>query len=104
MSTNEMLLLVVVILAIIVLASFLVFRRRARVKMKGPGGVSLDLDASNEQPAPRPGVEAEDIKSRHGGLVAEDDAGRGVKVKGVDVDKDVQLTNKPPKEDSNPKA
>ena len=93
-----MLLLVVVLLALVAIFAFTVFRKRAKVSMKGPAGTGLDIDASNESAAAAPGVSVKDAKSRSGGLVAEDATGRGAEVEKVRVEGDIKVTSAPPKE------
>ncbi len=94
--------IVIALFALIVVASFFVFRQRGKVKIKGPLGTGLELDASNDPPPSRPGIEAANIKSRKGGLVADDQTGHGVKTTDVDVEDDVLLSSSDPK--ANPPA
>ena len=95
---------VIAILALIVIAAFLVFRQRARVEIKGPLGTGLKLDASNDLPPLTPGVKVEAAKSRAGGLLAEDNTGRGADVKQVEVQDDILVSSTPPKKDPDPKV
>jgi hypothetical protein len=92
LSTTEAGVLVVGLLAVVVVVAFSLFRRRAKVKIIGPGGTSLDVDASND---PSPAIRADGVKSSSGGLVADDETGRGVDVKNIDVQNDVRLTSRP---------
>jgi hypothetical protein len=98
---NTTVAVVIALFALIVVAAFLVFRQRSKVGIKGPLGTGLELDASNQ---PAPGVEVEDAKSRAGGLVADDQTGRGAKVKGVEVQDDILVSSTPPHEQAGPKA
>jgi len=95
---------VIAIFALIIIASFLVFRQRSKVRIKGPLGTGLDVDASNDPLPPTPGVTIEDAKSRGGGLLAEDQTGRGASVKRVDVQTDIGVSSVPPPKDHDPKA
>jgi hypothetical protein len=95
---------VIAILALIVVAAFVVFRQRTSVRIKGPLGSGLELDASNNPPRITPGVKIEGAKSRSGGLLAEDKTGRGAEVNQVDVKDDILVTSAPPGENLDPKA
>lgn len=98
---------VVAILACIVVAAFLVYRSKAHVSLKGPGGVGLEIDASNQPTggpaAPVPGVQIEDATSKRGGILAEDQTGKGAVVRRVEAEGDILASSTPPK-DSSPKA
>jgi len=98
---------VVAILACIVVAAFLVYRSKARVSLKGPGGVGLEIDASNQPQtgaaAPTPGVQIEDAKTTGGGILAEDQTGKGAAIRHVEAKGDILASSTPPK-DGGPKA
>jgi purine-cytosine permease-like protein len=100
-DNNTLLLLVIVILifALVAIAGFWFFRRRAKVKMQGPLGTSLELDGSNEPSAPSAAVKVIDTTSRSGGLTAKDETGRGVEVSRVDVEGDITASSAPGKPD-----
>lgn len=103
MDSSTMTILVIVIFALVALAAFMRFGRRVKVGIKGPGGIGLDVDASNE-PAPlSPGVRIHDVKSRSGGLTAMDQTGR-VDVERAEVEKDINVTSAPPRGDVDPKV
>ena len=102
MSNTTMGVLVVLVFGLVIVAVIQVFRQKIKAKVKGPGGLGLEVDASNTAPPPVAAVRVEDVKSRSGGLVAQDDTGRGADVKKVDVERDVHVTSAPPKDD--PKA
>ncbi len=95
MDTVTATIIIIAFFALIVVASFLVFRQRSSIKIKGPSNTGLELDASNDPIPPRPGIDAENIKSRKGGVVADDRTGRGVKVKEIEVEDDVLLSSSP---------
>jgi hypothetical protein len=94
--------IIIALFAVIVVAAFLVYRSRARVHITGPAGTSLDINATNDPVPPTPAVVVKDAKSSAGGLVAEDNTGRGVNVEKVEVKDDILATSTPPKQD--PKA
>jgi hypothetical protein len=99
MSTSDAGILIVIVLALVAIFAFLRYNQRARVKIKGPGNIGLDLEASND-PAPR--IVIEDAKSHRGGLRAEEGTGSGVQVRRVEVDQDIQVTTH--SRDHDPKA
>jgi hypothetical protein len=94
---------VIAIFACIVVAAFLVYRRRANVKIKTPVG-SVSINASNASPAtpPTPGVRIKGAESTQGGLMAQDQTGRGADVESVKTRDDILVSSTPPKQD--PKA
>ena len=92
--------IIIAIFALIAVAGFLVFRKRGKVEVKGPLGIELKLDASNEQSAPSPAVKIDGAKSKAGGLAAEDNTGRGVDVKNIEVKDDIFVSSTPPKNDT----
>jgi hypothetical protein len=100
MDTNTTLVIVIAVFAVIVVAGFIVFRNRAKVKITGPAGTGLEFGADNQPAVPTPGVKAEDIKAKN--VTAEDQAGRGVDAKHIEAQEDVKLVNTPPTQD--PKA
>jgi hypothetical protein len=85
MSQTELALLVVVVFGVVAIVVFLRFQR-ARVKIKGPGNLGMDVDASDP-----PAIRVEDAKSRKGGLSATVDDGRSIDAKKIDVEKDINL-------------
>lgn len=93
MDSATVTVIVIAFFALIAVASFLVFRQRGNIKIKGPSNIGLELDASNDPIPHRPGIEAENITSRKGGVVADDTTGQGVKVKEVDVEDDILLSS-----------
>jgi len=89
--------LAVVVVGIFALLVIFVSLRRSRVKagIKGPFGTAVDVEASNDQPAPNPGVTVIDAKSRAGGLRAEDHSGNPVTVKNVETYGDISAVSDP---------
>lgn len=102
MDNPTMIVLVIVVFVLVAIAAYQVYRRRAHVKIKGPLGTEVEIDASNEPSAPSAAVKVTDAKSRSGGLIARDEGGRGVEVSRVEVERDITATSSPPK--PNPKA
>jgi hypothetical protein len=100
---NNTAVIVIAIFAVIVIAAFFVFRRRAKVEIKGPLNTGLTLDASNEPPI-SPAIRIEGAKSRGGGLTAEDGTGRGADVRDVDVQTDIRVSSNPSNSRTDPKA
>ncbi|MGC2694699.1 MAG: hypothetical protein WA738_02825 [Candidatus Angelobacter sp.] len=88
MSQTEAGILIVVVLGLVAIFAFLRYSQRARVKIKGPGNIGLDLDASND---PQAAIRVEDAKSRKGGLSATDETGRGIDGRKIEVEKDINL-------------
>jgi hypothetical protein len=100
---NATIAVVIAIFALVVVAAFLVFRQKAQVRIKGPLGTGLEVDASNQPAPPPPGVSVEDAKSRKGSLVADDQTGRGAHVRQVEVEDDILVSSTPPAEPPSPK-
>jgi hypothetical protein len=94
---------IIAIFALVAVAAFLVFRQHAKVEIKGPLDTGLKLDASNQPAPPTPGVKVEDAKSRKGGLIADDQTGRGADVRQVEVEDDILVSSTPPAEPPSPK-
>ena len=86
---------VIAIFACIVVAAFLVFRSRVIVVIKSLFG-SVSIDASNPPPAapPAPGVVIEDAKTTRGGILAEDETGKGAAVRRVEAQGDILASSK----------
>ena len=98
MSTNTAVIIVVALLVIFAIGGFIVFRKRANVKINSPLG-SVDFSASND-PAPiQPAIVVEDAKAG-GGLLADEKTGRGVTVKRVAVQDDILISSEAPKGES----
>ncbi len=100
MTTTIAAVLIVIVFALIVIATFIVHRQRNKIKIKGPLGTGLELDSSNDPTPSQAAIKAEGIKSREGGLMADDQTGRGIDVKQVDVKDDVLLGSTSSRKDS----
>jgi hypothetical protein len=53
MSTTEAGILIVIVLALVAIFAFLRFHQRVKARIKGPGNISMDIDATND---PAPGI------------------------------------------------
>jgi len=95
---------IIAIFALIVVAVLLVFRKRAKIKITGPVGTGLEVNASNEPSPSTPAIVVEDAESREGGLLTEDGTGRGVHVRRTTTQDDILISTQPPTADSDPKA
>jgi hypothetical protein len=99
MTSVEAGVLIVVVLAALGVVALLVFRRSAKVKLKGPGGIGVDIDGSNQA---RPAISAKDLKSKGGGLAVSESTGQGMEIEKVEVAKDIVLSSS--NKASDPKA
>ena len=95
--------IIIAIFALVVVGAFFVYRQRAKVKIKGPAGLGVEIDASNQPEPPTPAVRVKDAKSEAGGLLADDQTGRGADVESVEVHDDILVSSTPPQEDPDPK-
>ena len=96
--------LAVVVVGIFVLLVIFLSLRRNRIKagIKGPFGTAVDVDASDDHPAPNQGVNVTDARSHAGGLKAADRTGRGANVKDVETYGDIEVTSDPNPKDGPP--
>lgn len=102
MDTPTMIVLVMVVFALVAIAAYQRFKKHVKVRIHGPAGTGLELEASDESTTPPPAVKVTDAKSRSGGLTAKDETGRGVEVSKVEVEREITATSAPAKPD--PKA
>lgn len=103
MDTTTATVIAVVIIGLIVVAAFLRFNQRGQAILK-VFGIDFSITASNDPPPQTVGINAEDILSHEGGVVADDSTGRGVSAKRVDSKQDVLLSSKGTNKDNDPKA
>jgi membrane-bound ClpP family serine protease len=82
-----------VILALVFIAFFAVFRNRGKGKIKGPFGMGIDVEGSNESQS-KAGVTVEDAQA-DGSIRAKDGTGQGVAAKKIKAGGDIELTNSP---------
>ena len=104
MDTQTAALIALAILALVALAFFQRYRHRAKVGLKGLGAeLSLEgedrQDPSTQSSSARSGISMEGVKSRAGGVHAEDRHGQGISMKDVDTHGDVRAVS-----GSDPKA
>jgi hypothetical protein len=100
MSTTESGILIVIVLALVAIFAFLRFQQGVKAKIKGPGNIGLDIDATND---PAPGILIENAKSHKGGLRAHERTNRSVQVRRVEVEQDIEVTTSDSRE-RNPKV
>jgi hypothetical protein len=103
MDVNSVTVIVIAIFAIVIALVLVTFRRRATVGLKGPLGMRLDVDASNEPMPGQAGVRVTDALSHGGGLRAADLTGRGAEVERVETEGDIEVSSAQGS-DLNPKA
>lgn len=56
MDNSMVIVLVITVFALVVIAAFVIYRHRAKVRIKGPLGTGLEIEASNQPASPTPGV------------------------------------------------
>jgi hypothetical protein len=95
---------VVAILAVVVIASFMVFRQRSKVKITGPFNTGVDIDASNDPLTPTPGIKIGTALSHEGSTITEDQTGRGIDAQRLEAKQDVRTILSSTEKDSHPKA
>ena len=104
MDTTTAAVIVIIIFALVGVAAFIRFRQRGSAEITGPFGTGLKVKGSND-PAPNDAsIQAQGLKSRKGGVVADDATGRGVDVRDVDVESDILLSSKNPERPADPKT
>ena len=105
MDTQTVALTAFAIAAVVVLVAMVIYRRKIKVGLKGLG-TELSLEGEDrERTTTRPsaagaGIKMEGVKSRGGGVHAEDRPGHGISMKDVDARGDVRAVSG----DSDPKA
>ena len=95
MDTNIAAVIVVIIFALVIIAAFLIFRK-TRVSVNSPLG-EMKIDGSNDPADPKPAINIEDVESKKGGIVAEDNTGRGVNITGAKTADDILASSSDPK-------
>ncbi len=108
MDTNTAVVIVAVIalFALIVVGFLVVFRQRAKVNIKGPAGMGLKMNASNDPLSPPRGVKAKGVTSQAGIIDIIDGTGIGADAEDIKAKKDVRISSSPPppRDDKPPKA
>lgn len=100
MDTNTV--IVIAILAIVLLVALFIFRR-VKAGIKGPLGIGVDVDASNESPTPVPGARVTGSESRKGCIRAEAKGG-SAEVLDSKAEQDIVASSEITGESEHPKA
>jgi hypothetical protein len=79
------------ILALVFIAFFAVFRNKGKGKIKGPFGMGLEVEGSNE-PASQSGVKIKDANAGEN-VRAKDSTGRGVDLEKIKAKGDIEATS-----------
>lgn len=95
---------IVLIVAIFLIIFIRSRQGRLKVSAKLPFSIELGAEGSKEEPTITPAIRVKGATSREGGVVADDQTGRGIDAEQLDARDDVLLTSVPPKSDQNPKA
>ncbi len=82
----------IALFAVVIVAAFLVFRKRGKVKINAHLGMGLEIDATNHAQEKQPAIKISDAESSGGGILAEDYQGRGVEISKVKVADDIIAT------------
>lgn len=101
MDANTGIILVVALFAVIIVAAFLVFRGRSKIRVESLLG-TLEMDASNPQPVNRPGASFREGTVK-GNATVIDKGGEGAEAVGVKVGEDLQVINEAPPPQTRPK-
>ncbi len=92
-STSLVIVVVIALFAVVIVASFLVFRKRGKVKITAPLGMGLEIDATNQTQQKPPAIKISEAESSAGGILAEDHQGGGVEITKVKVADDIIATS-----------
>lgn len=87
MDINLAIAIVVIVFAIIIVAGFFVYRRRGGADINGPWGMKLRVGGSNA------GIVAKNLKSRTGGVEANDATGGGVDARDIEAEESIRITS-----------
>jgi hypothetical protein len=105
MDTSTAALIVIAIFAIILIVAFLRYRKSGEAEIRGPFGTALKVKGSNHAGVKKlPGIKAEGITSREGGVRAEDSTGSGLDIRNVDARDDVLLSSGTSHQGDSPKG
>jgi len=86
-------LIVVGIFALVIVFAFLIFRKQGHAEIKGPFGTGLRVGGSNSRSNRRGGITAKGIRSRQGGMRADERTGSGIDVENINAKDDVILSS-----------
>ena len=98
MDKTTAMLIALGILALVFIAFFAVFRNQGKGKVKGPFGMGIEVEGTNESKS-QPGVSAKDIEAG-GSVRAKDETGKGAVAEKVKAKGDVEISSShgsPPK-------
>ncbi|MBM3188672.1 MAG: hypothetical protein FJZ90_08125 [Chloroflexi bacterium] len=98
MDWNTVVVIVVALFALVAIAAFVRYKQGGKVNIKGPGGMGVNVDATNPPPVSQPGVRMKDVESGRN-TTATDGTGRGVDMEGVKSGQDTRATTSPPKKE-----
>lgn len=84
--------IVVGIFAFVIIVVALIYRKSLKASIKGPGGLGLDVEASNESGKAQGGVQMTGVKAGRD-IAADDRTGGGVSMNQVEAGQDVQATS-----------
>ena len=89
---------IVICLGLIIIAFvafFLIFRNKGKGEIKGPFGMGMKVEGSNE-PTSQPGVSVKDAQTK-GNIRAKDETGRGAVAEKLKAGGDIDISSSPPK-------
>ncbi len=92
-STSVVIVVVIALFAVVIVAAFLVFRKRGKVKINAPLGLGLEIDGTNQAQQKPPAIKISEAESSSGGILAEDHQGGGVEINKVKVADDIIATS-----------
>ena len=101
LDTNS---IIVIAAAIVVIIGFLLFRQRNRVSVRGPMGIGLEVEGSNDPPPVPTSVKTGDIESAKGGATLEAEGEAMVESGDIKANKDVRVSAKSSAKESDPKV
>lgn len=102
MDINTVLVVVIALFALVIVVALLKFGKRVSGSIEGPAKTKLSIDASN--PDTQQGATIEDARSHAGGILAEDQTGRGATVRRVEAQHDIKATSRGQESGHDPKA
>lgn len=92
-TTSSTVIFIIALFAVVIIAAFLVFRKRGKVKIEAPLGMKLEIDAENQSQEKAAAIKISDAESAGGGILAEDRQGGGIEINKVKVADDIIATS-----------
>jgi hypothetical protein len=92
-STNTTSVIIIAIFACIVIAAFIVYRKRGKINIRGPLGTGLEIDASNETKHQATGIKADGVVSQSGKVQIIENTGQGIESKDIFAKQDVLISS-----------